>query len=553
MGFSEAQLQGEQANVPKWQRDLELKSDDPALPKLNAIVALFDGLTMPEHFLSPVRQLKSIVLPTNRQSRDLADYEVARRERGVDWDEAEFKYGVDYFFGINDGTPEGAEQNAETALYQSRKGVELWRVMKSVAFSLPDNTVAIVHVRGDREIDTAALANVLKVEASDLGPADAKQFGEGYGTVNPFIQHSALQIRHVFDRDLVAGKEFPNDDTVFTSPGDKRFYVGFDIHRYLQATHNYYPTAVPVSYEICKKIESIPERVIARRPVGVFGGDPTIDTASYGQQIAASITSELEKHVSYGNHSSYFGDRSLPPIEIKSNPTLAASIDTARYAEALRASVGKIIAEFQKPAHSDIRPLPIVTFSSMAMHGAGGPLLRTIKDAEYVGPQEALKMIMDGLKNRNIEIAHTALLGLDSAYDEERSAFTGDILDNAAETDQNARNQIQAFIKVCKTGKADSEEFYKIVKKVLGRAAQGKIEDKLKGKNVLVILGASELETFATMSDKVPDNFAMIRSHDPNVIAEEIAKYPDKPRLILIRPGQAVADLIAKKTIEVSQ
>ena len=172
-----------------------------------------------------------------------------------------------------------------------------------------------------------------------------------------------------------------------------------------------------------------------------------------------------------------------------------------------------------------------------------------MEGVEYVGPKEALIPILDELAKQDVKIAHTMLLGLPSVYDSERSAFAGEISVNALPINDNVERQLLSFVQECKTGRANSETFYtKIVGAVLRQITKGQI-DALKDKNVAIILGASELESFANTFHAVPEPYAIIKSNDPKIIAEKIARNPDRIRLILIQPGQAVADMIARKTV----
>ena len=183
-------------------------------------------------------------------------------------------------------------------------------------------------------------------------------------------------------------------------------------------------------------------------------------------------------------------------------------------------------------------------------------MLRQLDGIEYIGSREALTQILDALAKQNVGISRDILLGLPSAYDKERSAFAGSILDNALPVNVNVRRSIQELVQECKKEQGSPEKFYKnVIDTVLRQATKGKI-DTLKNENIAVILGASELESFAgalenfaNANEKIRATFAVIKSNDSTTIAAEVAKSPDKIRLILIQPGQAVADLIAQKTL----
>ncbi len=515
----ESEDSGHTIEGPEWLRQLELTPDDSAAQKLASIENLLASLTLPQH----------------REERALASDELDETRRVT-----HFKYGIDYLFGKYRGKPQSVEQNAGAAFYQKKQGVEIWRIMKSVAFAAPTDRFVIVHVRGDRTIDETALAHLLGCGKADLMRGDVNSLGLEYGTVNPFVRRSVNPVLHIFDRDLIEGQDYPNDDIVLTSSGDPQFYVAFDVRRYLTATTDC--AGEQVVFALTGK--HVPSwRIVARRRVIIIGGDSGVDTFDFSKLMLHTLRQKLEKD------KAYFGDRSLARVDTRSDPALAGSIDTAVYGKQLRARVVEMAAELQKAAEQR-GTSPIVTFSSMAMHGAAGEILRETRGIEYVGPQEALLQILSSLEATNVEIIHTALLGLSSAYDKELSAFAGDVLNRTLPADDNVKRQIEEFVHDCKTGKAQATKFYETVKKILQRATRGKI-DTLRNRNVAIILGASELEMFANTDRSAPEDFSVIKSNDATVVAAQIAKTSaDKIRLVLIRPIQAVAELIAQKTLE---
>lgn len=497
-----------ETSVAEWETQLDLAPGDPAIEKLATLSKIFGDL------------------------RRFPYEDISGHLEG-----SPFEYGIDYFFGKYQGKPQSVQQNATAALYQKRQGVEVWRIMKSVAFATPDKKIIVAHVRGDRKIDQFALAHALGLTEADLGSADVSSLGVEYGTVNPFVQHSTIPVSHVFDLDLIEGPEYPNDDIVFASSGDARFYVGFDVRRYLVATPGLAEKKAAITANGLGELS----RIFCRRNVIVIGGDSGIDTFEFSKMILNAHRQKLEEQ------SAYFGDRSLVRVEAKSDPALAGSIDTALYGKQLRARVAKILTKLSQPRESG-DATPIVSFSSMAMHGVASDLLRAAKGIEYVGPQEAIVQILLRLKRLNIEVVHTALLGLSSAYDKEHSAFAGTILDMALPVDENVKRQIHKFVEDCKQALPKPQDFFEICKKIFQRATRGKIET-LKNKNVAIILGASELEGFAATVDTEWQDLAIIKSNDAKVIAGEAAACFDKIRVILIRPSQAVAERIAERTI----
>lgn len=507
---------------PIWEVQLGLQPGEPAGARLAAISQTLASLNFPADCLGSPRSAEP-----QDTARKKAENEPPR-------------YGIDYFFGRYQGRPQSVQQNAIAAIYHGRQGVELWRIMKSVALRTSDQRVIIAHVRGDRKIDETALANAVNVQDRILTIADVSVFGVEYGTVNPFIDHPEINVSHIFDADLVGGPEYPNDDILFTSSGDPRFYVGFDIRCYLAA--------------ILKRTDETPifpiskpeyPRIFARRRIQILGGDSGLDTFDFSKIILSVLRRKLEQR------NAYFGDRSLPRIDARSDPRLAGSIDTALHELALRRYVNEIAAEFRGSVEQGLVG-PIVSFSSMAMHGVAGMLLRETKWIEYIAPREAVLQILSGLKDLNVDIAHVVLLGLSSAYDNERSAFAGEILRTSMPMDDNVRRQLHEFVYDCKKEQASSRDFLNIVRKLLQRATRGNIQ-ALGNKNVVIILGASELETFITMDSNSSPDFAFIRSNEPRLIAAEVVGAPNKIRLIFIRPSQAVAQAIAVRTLGLAE
>ena len=510
---------------PEWRKHLELMKDDPASHKVSAIANLFANL------IPPIE---------NRSAQNVAPAiaRMLKRDFGNASGDLNFRYGVDFFFGKYQGRPQSVQQNAVGAIYQGQQGVEVWRIMKSVAFATPDQRFFIAHVRGDRKIDEGALASALSVPSKDLRSADLHLLGLEYGTVNPFVRSPTASIFHVFDGDLIGGAEYPNDDVVFASSGDPRFYVGFNIRRYLIAITLSEPR--PNVFDISTD-KSEPPRIVARRRVCVIGGDSGIDTFDFSKLILSAVRQRLNEK------SAYYGDRSLGRVDAISDPALAGSIDTAMYGNSLRTRTAEIVKEIQESCERK-SARPIVTFSSMAMHGVAGELLRQTDGIEYIGPREALLRILSGLAEAGVEVSHAVLLGLSSVYDVTLSAFAGVAAEHTLPVDDNVRRQIERFIHDCKMGRADAGILFEAIRRIVLRVVRGKIE-LLKSKNIAIILGASELEMFANTDHRAPDEFAVIKSNEPSIVAAEIANAADKIHLMFIRPIQAVADVIALKTL----
>lgn len=532
--MNELELQmGRSIEIPGFNpQRLGIEPADPIMDRFAVIHAHFAGLALPLSVLPEPQKhhiLKRHNLPLGRPEDEDTFFP------------PDFTYGVDYFFGKYQGSPRSVRENAAAAIYHGRTGVEIWRIMKSVAFATPHDPLVVVHLRGDRTIDKFALCEVLGIQISDLQRADIKTQGiVEYGTVNPFLTGVNSKARHIFDSDLVIGDDYPDDDTVFTSSGDVRFYVGFDIRRYLISHFNFeWPSRFMPSVSLQ---ESNLPRSVARRPVVVIGGDSGIDTANFGQTIMSKIIEVLKEK------RQYFGDRSLPRLELSSDPKIAGSIDTGIYGVVLRKYIGQV-KERLIQASATQRRTPIVTFSSMAMHGIAGDMLRNVDVIEYLGPREVVTQKLEELKEQDVDVANTILLGLPSAYDREVSAFSGEILDAALSVNNDIKQQIQNFVQECKTEEADPLKFYQIIEKIL-RNRVGDI-DSLTGRNVVVVLGASELESFAKKFHKIPKTFEFIKPIDTNTIVRLIGNSSDsKIRLIVVSPIQSLAQVIAEKTLE---
>src|SRR3989344_1018569 len=418
MGLKETAAANSEGSMPKWQKDLGLKAGHSVIPKLAAISDFFAGLSLPLQALPRAEADETV-----RRFRQRDDSQPHKPD---------FEYDKDYFFGRNEGEPDSVRLNAQAAWYEERQGVELWRILKSVAFVTPNKNLVLVHLRGDRDVNKTALAEMLGFQETDLGQANLEELGVEYGTVSPFIRNANVPIRHVFDRDLVDGKDYPRDDIVFASPGDKRFYVGFEVRKYLKAETQ--TSGVIERANISLQSQDSP-RIVARRRIAIIGGDSSIDTSNLKSLVATTITDSLqEKEL-------YYGDRSLPDIDDISTRRLSGSINAALHGPQLRSVAREIASEIQEktpqeqflPRGQDSRI--ITTFSSMAMHTTAGKELRKMEGIEYVGPQEAVNNELLELKKRGVDVTHTILVGLSAAHDRNDSAFGQDILDTTLPVD----------------------------------------------------------------------------------------------------------------------
>lgn len=529
---------------------LGLQPDDPVMERFEAISNIFTNLKLP-----------LFALPLARRNALTPSQEGAAVYESPD-SPPDFISGVDYFFGQYKGNPRTIEQNAAAAIYHGIQRVPVWALLKSIAFKTPNNRLAIIHMRGDRQVDKIKLSQMFNID-SELPMADEdqlKEFGLEHGTVNPLIPDSD-GVQHIYDHDLVSGADYPGSNILLTSSGDPRFFVGFDIKKYIEAKRQFY--ASRATYEISMSDEKFPKRIVARRPIIIISGDSSFDGMGFGQTIARRITELLIRE------HQYFGDQSVPPIQVRSDPRIAASIDTNLYSPALRSYISnEIIPELSQfsTANKDRRAL--VAYSSFAMEGTAGDILDQTEEIEYVGSKDVVENLLTELQERNVEIANTLLIGLPSVYNNQRSAFAGKILDEAPNVNTNVRQNIQRFVQEYKTGKVDKarSKLYQSIESILRSNAHATSFsfDGLKGQNIVVVLGASELESFMSGWDQIPDDddknrekynnmFTIIRSDDPSIIKEEIkkAKVPDdkKIHLVFISPKLAVADTIAKKTL----
>lgn len=531
-----------------------IKPEDPVLERFSAISATFAKLRLPITFLAPEYQRQ--IMPKTSELRAGDVYNPDESNLPPD-----FRYGIDYFFGQYKGNPSTITQNAEAAIYHGRQGVPVWSLLKSVAYTIPGtDRIIIAHVRGDRKVDTAKMARSYGVD--DLPMATEEQLnslGLERGTVNPLLP-DLPNVEHVFDRDLVDGDDYPGSDMVFTSSGDHRFFVGFDIRKYLRAKSGLY--ARQTTREITEPEEGS-KRIVARKPVFVLGGDSLDDALAYGQVIGRDITQLLIAH------NQYFGDQSVTKLRVLSDPEIAGSINTELYGPALRDYIkGQTVPELTRSVTDEGRIKPLVTFGSFAMEGIAGDILEETEGIEYVGSKGVVEDILASLKTAGIEPKYSLLLGLDSAYDPETSAFSGKILDESPNINPNVRKIIQTLTQDYKTGlveKAKSKVFQMFEATLRGTAnAAGIPFESLQGQVVAGVVAVSELEGLMRQWNQLPDDdeknrdkynnmFAVIRSNDPAVIKAEVDRIraEDGKKIILafISPKQAVAETIAQKTL----
>jgi|SRR3989344_7139089 len=565
-------------SIPPWQSvlsNLNPKDQRDQVPEVQVkfakISKMFDDLSTPPLLLDADRR-SELYPPALKDVSGLQSEKGAASDAGTP--HPHFTYGVDYLFGRNKGKPLDIDANAALAIYQGKQGVEKWRIMKSVAFKTLNKGVILVHTRGDREVDTAALASKLGLQENELVSLNEEElmpYGVARGTVSPFV--TAPDVHHVFDQDLLEHKDSSDRNKVLTTAGDARFYVAFDIQRYLEALSAVDANRVP--WNVTREKPNETQRLIANRRVIVIGGDSGIDTDEFSKSIKDAVIKLL------GDQS--HGDRSGTKMTSESDPNLAGSIDTAVHGKELREIVKKISEKIQASLDPN-KPKPLVTFRSFAMHGIAGDILRGIPGIEYVGPEEAVERKLSEMEEEGAQIDHTILLGLPSMYDEKTSAFTGRALNNTMKVNNNAQKLLQDFIADCKERKQKPADLFKgkkeegnekvkdkgifdIIFRQFGGGDKAKIEG-LKGKNIAIILGASELERvaselarYAGMDQETKKLFRVVID-EPNYetpAARLVKTMPhDEPRdesteprinLTFIKPGEELAQLIAQKTL----
>lgn len=537
-------------------------------PENAAVIERFAGITR----LFQELRLPLFALPKEKADALWPHQEGTTVERPKDWP-PDFTYGPDYFFGRYKGHPTTIEQNAQAAMYHGDQGVPVWAVLKSVAYAIPGtDRMVFVHLRGDRKVDGAKVAQLMGFpNLEELPMAEKTQLealGLESGTVNPLVADSP-NIRHVFDRDLVAGNDYPESDLVFTSSGNKSFYVGFDVRKYIQAKYQNHVLRVN---DVSEVSEPGPKRLAARRPIFVIGGDSPADAWRYGEIIGRDIVDLLLRE----DIDQYFGDQSSPKhFRVFSESEIAGSIDTALYGAALQAYIRDIIVpELKRFSSENPNARPLIAYGSFAMEGiAGENILGQVEGIEYVGSRGVVENLLASLRKERVAIAYTLLLGLSSAYDKDRSAFAGKILESVPNVSGSVREKIQTLVQNCKKGKPGTAEkvlLYQAIEGVLRGAEAGNSSapnlQALKDKTVMVIDSASELENFVSddwdqideptpVKNQTRPDFLVIRSNDPNVIKEEIRKaratkaQREKIRIVFISPKRAVAETIAQKTL----
>lgn len=481
--------------------------------------------------------------PLMRKFEDLASF----------FDHVGLRYRLDYFFGQYQGHPRGVKENASATHYHAEQGVELSKMLKSYALQTPDHPLILIHLPGDHQLDMAEVAKLLNVSQDSLDRADIARYGIEPGTVNPFLlvdPNTGRPIPQIFSNDFFQDAENVMNNRVFASSGDKAYYVMVDKRRLVEALRN---ANVPLTIADISKAEEGSIRVSADRAFAIVSGDDSISGDDLGSISKRAINRNFQIN---GVEPA---DRRMPPNRTFSYPELADSIEKKEYDRALRAQMLVIIDDLRQFAIRQNKPL-LVAFSSMAMQSIAREMLADIEELEYVDPKPALEARVAQILEE-FEVAGTMLVGLPSSYDEEISAFAGYILEQAMSIDEETKKQLESFVvEECKRKAQldiESNKFYNAIDKVLMGTVDNNRE-ALKGKNFVVVLGASEFANFAMKFHKTNNHYYPIRTSGPEAIKvalEEVAddKYnKDKTRLILVSPIEVLADEIAERTVTVT-
>jgi len=543
---------------------------------------LREGALIPAGLLAVARKLEGRTLrPSSLKLLQMAEVvpDILPASRNININP--FTYGNDYSFGINDnsvGEVLKVEDNAERAIFQGERGVENWRTIKTIAYKLHHteqtrdplaeigevvDEVVFVHLRGDREVDTVALAKHLnlKERGLQLSKADIEKYGLKRGTLSPLSEiDSNLEVdaRHIFDLDLIGGDDFPGDDLVLTSSGDPRFYLALDIRRYIELVKGINFDLESVSMPMEKK-----ERAFVSRDVEVITGDPP--SSDLDVLIKKNVGAELTARK--GN----FGNRSLGKTKLISDSEAALSVDVVKNEIALRAFYADKLGNHA--GHTG-EPVLVLTSSVASERIASEEAEKingdeVVKKVEVVRRQEAIENYLKYLESQGMEIERTLLMGLPSVYDPKHSPFKQEFLGDKGVSD-GFKGAIQDIIAKNiadhnsgrKEAKIDSLTVYKIIQEELINIARDGNLDNLKGKTVAIVLGVSDIDSLLSAHHSMPKAkqtgimFLTPRSSSEMIgewgAVDKNPDFDDKIRVVLISPNHALAKLTAEKSVKVT-
>jgi prolyl-tRNA editing enzyme YbaK/EbsC (Cys-tRNA(Pro) deacylase) len=519
------------------------ESDPELLARLNAIHEAFAGLVLPMWAL-PESEGRQVIANRSPHYYPFVAIANGKIEAAPD-----FVQGADYQFGIYHGHPSSIRENAAAAVYEGEQGAELWRMLKSVAFDAGDGRIVIAHMRGDRNVSEQLLVSRLGDSVQALRPADLSVLGTEYGVVNPFLTNANpdVQIEHMFDNDLVDGPDYPHDDVVLTSTGDRRVYCWFDIRKYIMAIHKV--RAATFSHAITDMAPGKARRAV-RRPIYVLGGDSSLDTLAFARQIQASVRDQLKAE------GLLFGDRSIPDIRPISLSDMGGTVDVSSTPKMLRLVDDELSQSLPADPHGE-QPTPVLAMASNMASGIVEAALAPQTRIEFVGVNRVIRDHIRALTNSLNQAGTSAdgilLFGLPGIYDAESSPFPSLLSPDPVhivpvlKISQGVRDKLGALVMKGKSGEADTAEFYQIVQQTAfhnGISAR----DADESATLIVVLGATELETLMSGYHRSPKSFQLFSS---DAVDGEIRPSFGKFNVVLVKPQALVAKTVASLAIDI--
>lgn len=525
--------QNQETYVPKEELDrVGVGLDHPVVGKFVAVHEHMQSLRIPFD-----------ALPTIVQDTYVHEYKDGVLVEDTNFKGDRLRVGVDYFLGRYDGSPRSVKQNITSAIYHETKGVEPWRIMKSLVYKNPEGELAILHLRGDRKVDE----NFLKAHRLERVD-DISSYGWEYGVVSPFVKKpESVELKEYWDPDLINAETRRGDDVVFTSSGVPEYYLAFDVRKYLQAR---FKTSNPKEFTEAFSLPDIEvPRKIAKRNIYIWTGDSTIDGLLLATGVADAVTAESVRD------KVHFGDRG-PAYVVRGDPRLAATMNVKEHKAELEA-LAETIEEIFDPARQGESP-PVLLLSSIAANAAMGDILTTKEGYKYIGSKQVVESHLLALQEEGVTIDSEVLIALPSQYESGYSAFDGKILTESQQVDSDIKARIIACVNGAKAkggnpvGAAEvTVDFYRMIEEQLKKSE--KELDQMKGKNFAIVVGVSDLVRLLQRhhAQQIPKIFSVFKSSDPAAVARDIrGASPEKIRLILILSTDLLAKAAAKAVFE---
>jgi hypothetical protein len=281
----------------------------------------------------------------------------------------------------------------------------------------------------------------------------------------------------------------------------------------------------------------------------VLGGDSSLDAIAFTAQIQRSARELLT------SHGLFYGDRSMPPITAISLPAMGASIETSSIPRVLRA-IDRELSRSSLAQPPDGRPHPLLVMASNMASGFFGPAVGEHTHMEYVGVDRVVTDHVRGLTGslhaQGADVSGVLLLGLPGVYDDEHSPFRSFHHTDSAggapilQASKAVQERVAAFVVKCKSGEAQVAEFYQIVQQA---AVNNRISPKGADQSptLLVVLGATELETLTAAYHRPPTSFHVYASEAVDGIAPSAGKL----NIVLVKPQALVARTLATLAVDI--